>query len=43
MAGLRNAFNSENLLNPDKMLPTPRMCREISGAARNPVLVQEGM
>jgi len=43
MASLRSAFNSENLLNPDKLLPTPRMCREISGAARNPVLVQEGM
>jgi len=43
MASLRSAFNSENILNPDKLLPTPRMCKEISGAARNPVLAQEGM
>ena len=43
MISLRNAFNREDLLNPQKLFPTPRMCREISGPARNPVLVQEGL
>jgi glycolate oxidase len=43
MVGLRNTFNGDNVLNPEKLFPTPRMCREISGAARNPVLAQEGM
>jgi len=43
MVSLRNTFNRDNVLNPEKLFPTPRMCREISGAARNPVLVQEGM
>jgi len=43
MASLRNQFNGDEILNPEKMLPTPRMCREISGASRNPVLAQEGM
>ncbi len=43
MISLRNAFNGDDVLNPQKLFPTPRMCREIAGAARNPVLVQEGM
>ncbi len=43
MISLRNAFNGDELLNPDKMLPVPRMCREISGPSRNAVLAQEGM
>ncbi len=43
MIGLRNAFNANAVLNPDKMLPMPRMCREISGPSSNPVLAQEGM
>jgi glycolate dehydrogenase FAD-linked subunit len=43
MASLRNAFNGDGLLNPEKLLPTPRMCREIKGASRNAVLAQEGM
>jgi glycolate dehydrogenase FAD-linked subunit len=43
MISLRNAFNTQDLLNPQKLFPTPRMCREISGAAQHPVLVQEGM
>jgi glycolate oxidase len=43
MASLRNAFNGEGVLNPEKLLPTPRMCREMKGPSRNPVLAQEGM
>jgi len=43
MSSLRTAFNGENVLNPGKLLPTPRMCREVTGPARNPVLAQEGM
>ena len=43
MVSLRNAFNGDSVLNPEKMFPTPRMCREIAGPARNPVLAQEGM
>jgi len=43
MTSLRNAFNRDNVLNPEKLFPTPRMCREISGPARNPVLAQEGL
>ncbi len=43
MMSLRNAFNRDDILNPEKILPTPRMCREITGASRNPVLAQEGM
>ena len=43
MVSLRNAFNGDDVLNPEKMFPTPRMCREISGPARHPVLAQEGM
>ena len=43
MMSLRNAFNRDDILNPEKILPTPRMCREIMGASRNPVLAQEGM
>ena len=43
MIGLRNAFNANAVLNPDKMLPMPRMCREILGPSNNPVLAQEGM
>src|SRR5574341_2188999 len=33
MARLRNAFNPDSLLNPQKMFPTTRSCRETSGAA----------
>jgi glycolate oxidase len=43
MIGLRNAFNPDAVLNPDKMLPMPRMCREMGGPSRNPVLAQEGL
>ena len=43
MASLRKAFNGGEILNPDKLLPMPRMCREIKGPSRNPVLAQEGM
>jgi len=43
MISLRNVFNGDDVLNPDKMLPVPRMCREITGPSSNPVLVQEGM
>ena len=43
MVSLRNAFNGNDVLNPQKLFPTPRMCREISGPARNPVLAQEGL
>jgi glycolate oxidase len=43
MIGLRNSFNPDAVLNPDKMLPMPRMCREIGGPSRNPVLAQEGL
>jgi hypothetical protein len=40
---LRNAFNGDEVLNPGKMLPTPRMCREIAGRSRNAILAQEGL
>jgi glycolate oxidase len=43
MISLRNAFNGDEVLNPEKMLPMPRMCREIMGASNNAVLAQEGM
>jgi glycolate oxidase len=43
MISLRNAFNGDEVLNPEKMLPVPRMCREIMGASQNAVLAQEGM
>jgi glycolate oxidase len=43
MISLRNAFNGDEVLNPDKMLPLPRMCREIGGPSRNAVLAREGM
>jgi glycolate oxidase len=43
MTSLRNAFNGDEVLNPDKMLPMPRMCREIGGPSCNTVLAQEGM
>jgi glycolate oxidase len=33
MARLRNAFNADSLLNPQKIFPTTRSCRETSGAA----------
>jgi glycolate oxidase len=32
MARLRNAFNPAGLLNPQKIFPTTRSCRETSGA-----------
>ncbi len=43
MSSLRKQFNGDEILNPDKLLPTPRMCREIKGGSRNAVLAQEGM
>ena len=43
MMSLRNAFNGDEILNPQKMLPTPRMCREIAGPSQNAVLAREGM
>jgi glycolate oxidase len=43
MRSLRNAFNGADILNPQKLLPTPRMCREISGPSQNAVLAREGM
>ncbi len=43
MLSLRNAFNAAGVLNPGKLFPTTRMCRETSGPSRNPVLQAEGM
>jgi len=43
MIALRNAFNGDEVLNPEKMLPMPRMCREITGVSGNAVLAREGM
>ncbi|HKD85421.1 MAG TPA: FAD-linked oxidase C-terminal domain-containing protein [Terriglobales bacterium] len=43
MTDLRNVFNGDEVLNPGKLLPTPRMCREIAGRSRNTVLAQEGL
>jgi glycolate oxidase len=43
MMSLRDAFNGHEILNPQKLLPTPRMCREITGPSQNAVLAQEGL
>jgi glycolate oxidase len=43
MLSLRNAFNAAGVLNPGKLFPTTRMCRETSGPSTNPVLQAEGM
>jgi glycolate oxidase len=43
MISLRNAFNGRDILNPQKIFPTPRMCREITGPTQNLVLMQEGL
>jgi glycolate dehydrogenase FAD-linked subunit len=43
MLSLHNAFNAANVLNPGKLFPTTRMCRETSGPSTNPVLQAEGM
>jgi glycolate oxidase len=43
MISLRKAFNGDEVLNPEKMLPMPRMCREIVGASQNAILAREGM
>jgi glycolate dehydrogenase FAD-linked subunit len=43
MLSLRNAFNGAGVLNPGKLFPTTRMCRETSGPSSNPILVAEGM
>ncbi len=43
MRSLRNVFNGADILNPQKLLPTPRMCREISGPSQNAVLAREGL
>ena len=43
MLSLRNAFNAAGVLNPGKLFPTTRMCRETTGPSTNPVLAAEGM
>jgi glycolate oxidase len=43
MLSLRNAFNPAGVLNPGKLFPTTRMCRETMGASTHPVLQAEGM
>ena len=43
MLSLRNAFNAAGVLNPGKLFPTTRTCREVSGPSTNPVLQAEGM
>jgi glycolate oxidase len=43
MLSLRNAFNAAGVLNPGKLFPTTRMCRETTGPSNNPVLQAEGM
>ena len=43
MLSLRNAFNAAGVLNPGKLFPTTRMCRETTGLSTNPVLAAEGM
>ncbi len=43
MISLRNVFNGDEILNPEKILPAPRVCREMLGPTSNPVLAQEGM
>ena len=43
MLSLRNAFNADGVLNPGKLFPTTRMCRETKGPSTNPVLQSEGM
>ena len=43
MLSLHDAFNGDNVLNPQKIFPAPRMCKEITGPAQNAVLAREGM
>jgi glycolate oxidase len=43
MVSLRNAFNGASILNPGKVFPTTRMCRETCGPSLHPVLAREGM
>jgi len=43
MLSLHNAFNAAGTLNPGKLFPTARMCRETTGPSANPVLSSEGM
>jgi glycolate oxidase len=43
MLSLRNAFNSAGVLNPGKLFPTTRMCRETIGPTSNAALQAEGM
>jgi glycolate oxidase len=43
MVSLRNAFNAASILNPGKVFPTTRMCRETCGPSLHPVLAREGM
>src|SRR5579863_4065393 len=43
MVSLRNAFNGAQVLNPEKLLPVPRTCREIIGPSNNAVLAAEGL
>jgi len=43
MLSLHNVFNAGNVLNPGKLFPTTRMCRETTGPSNHPVLAAEGM
>jgi len=43
MLSLHTVFNPNNLLNPGKLFPTTRMCRETLGRSIHPVLQAEGM
>ena len=43
MLSLHNVFNADNVLNPGKLFPTTRMCRETIGPSTHPVLTAEGM
>jgi glycolate oxidase len=38
MKSLRNAFNPNSVLNPQKIFPTTKFCRETTGASRHPAL-----
>ncbi len=43
MLSLHDAFNPSSVLNPAKIFPTTRMCRETCGPAQHPSLVREGL
>jgi glycolate oxidase len=38
MKSLRDAFNPNSVLNPQKIFPTAKFCRETTGASRHPAL-----